>query len=218
MFFYQRRRMVRLIIIFIIFFAPVLLIDPHIQAQFKVIKGYLQDYFLIRLIDDSIDIIGNGGYQAIFCFFLFVIGLYLCKKNLAYAGKYGFFGVLTSGILVQILKHIIGRARPRFNDAYLFWGPSIKNGLNGFDSFPSGHTIGAFTLATIFSEAYPRAGVIFYGVAAFIGFWRLYDNSHFISDVFTGMVLGLIIGKWFINNYPMGKVKEDFKNGTQHNA
>lgn len=208
-YYYQMRRMGSALKIYFLFIIPTFLLDPYFQSGFKIIKEYLMNYTLILLIDRLMDIIGNGGYQAVLCLLFFVAGLYFRRKGLSYAGKYGFIGIVTSGILVQILKHLIGRARPVFDNAYLFWGPSIKNGLIGFDSFPSGHTIGAFTLATIFSEVYSKGKAIFYGLAVLIGFWRLYDNSHFLSDVFTGMVLGLMVGKWLVNRYPLRDVKED---------
>ncbi|MBI5184026.1 MAG: phosphatase PAP2 family protein [Nitrospinae bacterium] len=189
----------RLITTFLLSLVIFFFEDSYIQSQFKLIKEYIENYFFIRLIDSSIDIIGNGGYQAAFCIFLFAVGMLFRKKRLSYAGKYGLFSLLTASVIVQFLKHLIGRARPRLDNAYLFIGPSIKD---GFDSFPSGHAFGAFTLAVIFSNVYPRSGIIFYGIASTISLWRLYDNSHFLSDVFAGMFLGMIIGRWFLNKYP----------------
>jgi len=196
----------RLLIISLLFIPPAFLADTYIQSQFILIKEVLGHYPLIRLIDNSMDIIGNSGYQAIFCILLFIGGKYLYRKRVLYAGKYGLLSLLTSGVIVQTLKHLIGRARPWWgNNPYLFFGPNLKEGL---DSFPSGHTIGAFTLAAVFSGVYPRAGLILYGVATLIGFWRLYDNSHFLSDVIAGAFLGIVVGKLFLRRYPfMGEIE-----------
>lgn len=197
------------IFIFLFFIPIAFFADPYVQSQFIFIKQNLQNYLFMYLIDNSMDIIGNGGYQALFCLFLLILGKYLKKKNLFYSGKYGLIGLVTSGAIVQTLKHLIGRARPGFNEAYLFLGPNLKD---GFDSFPSGHTIGAFTIAVVFSNVYPRIGFLLYGIASFIGLWRLYDNSHFLSDVFTGALLGIIIGKWFIGRFPAEMEKYFSKN------
>lgn len=206
-------KMNRRLIILLLFIPPAFFIDPDIQSRFILIKENIQNYYFIRLIDNLMDIIGNGGYQAIFCGLLFIIGKYYYKENLSYFGKYGLFSLLTSSVIVQLLKHLIGRARPRVGEVYLFLGPTMKD---GFDSFPSGHTIGAFTLATIFSNVYPQAGWIIYSLAASIGLWRLYDNSHFLSDVFAGAFLGIVVGKLFLKYYPFKRKIEATEDESGH--
>ncbi len=65
------------------------------------------------------------------------------------------------------------------------------------NSFPSGHTQIAFTVATVLLWAFARAGklkwwgvVIILGVASLIGISRIYVGAHFPSDVLGGAVLG----------------------------
>jgi membrane-associated phospholipid phosphatase len=66
-------------------------------------------------------------------------------------------------------------------------------------SFPSGHTIAAFTVATIIARRYrnhrwvPWAA---YGLAGTIGFSRITLRAHFPSDVFLGGALGYAIARY----------------------
>ena len=56
--------------------------------------------------------------------------------------------------------------------------------------FPSGHTAGAFAVATIFSRRYgrwhPWVPWIAYPLAGLTGISRITDSAHFPSDVFVG--------------------------------
>jgi undecaprenyl-diphosphatase len=65
------------------------------------------------------------------------------------------------------------------------------------NSFPSGHTQIAFTVATVLLWAFARAGklkwwdvVIILGAASLIGVSRIYVGAHFPTDVLGGAVLG----------------------------
>ena len=93
------------------------------------------------------------------------------------AGTRVAFSLLLATIIVSILKRIIDRERPEFGR---------------FDSFPSGHTASAFTVAGPLLIYLRRYGAAFIAIAAFIGFSRLFRNSHHLSDVIAGAGLGLI--------------------------
>lgn len=59
-------------------------------------------------------------------------------------------------------------------------------------SFPSGHTIFVFALATIVYLHNKPAGRWFYVAAAFIGFARIYAGVHWPFDVVGGLMLGIL--------------------------
>ncbi len=66
----------------------------------------------------------------------------------------------------------------------------------GPGGFPSGHTIAAFAIATVFAERYRRhrwVPWVAYGLAGLVGFSRITLQDHFPSDVFAGAVLGYAI-------------------------
>ncbi len=66
----------------------------------------------------------------------------------------------------------------------------------GPGGFPSGHTIAAFSIATVFAERYRRHRWVPWvsnGLAGLVGFSRITTQAHFPSDVFAGAVLGYAI-------------------------
>lgn len=61
--------------------------------------------------------------------------------------------------------------------------------------FPSGHTSGAFSTATVFQVMYgPKVGVPMYALASLVAVSRVDSFKHFASDVLMGAVLGTVIG------------------------
>ena len=40
--------------------------------------------------------------------------------------------------------------------------------------------------------------ILAYGAASAVGFQRVYDDNHWLSDVFAGAVLGTLIGKTIV--------------------
>jgi membrane-associated phospholipid phosphatase len=78
---------------------------------------------------------------------------------------------------------------------------------SGFTSFPSGHTIAAFTLysllALILSGIRPIYGFFCAFFAILVGFSRIFLAQHFLTDVLGGVVFGLILGSlvWQIGKW-----------------
>ncbi len=71
----------------------------------------------------------------------------------------------------------------------------------GAGGFPSGHTVEAFSIATVFAERYHRhrwAPWMAYGLAGVVGFSRITRQAHFPSDVFVGAVLGYTIAHYVV--------------------
>lgn len=70
----------------------------------------------------------------------------------------------------------------------------------GHNSFPSGHTATAFMGAELVRIEYGRwYGIGAYGIAAGIGFMRMYNGRHWLHDVVAGAGTGILsarIGEW----------------------
>ncbi len=78
----------------------------------------------------------------------------------------------------------------------------LKNSFNAIRpdgaslSFPSGHTAFAFSGATLlaieYGENHPWVPYVAYGTASTVGFMRMANNRHYISDVLFGAGLGIL--------------------------
>jgi membrane-associated phospholipid phosphatase len=118
---------------------------------------------------------------------LIATGLISGDDRITRAGGRITAGLLTSGILVNLIKPI-GRTRPRFADnAYQF------TPLKGSYSFPSGHSAMAFALATGVSDEahFLPLSIGLYGAAALTGWSRMNDNRHWMTDALSGMLIGI---------------------------
>ena len=106
-------------------------------------------------------------------------------------------------ILAWVFKTATGRLRPEaippggnYADS---WFESYSSPLAGHGSFPSGHTIAAFSVATVFARRYGNhrwVPWVAYGTAGLIGFSRVPLQAHFPSDVFAGAAFGYVISRY----------------------
>lgn len=109
--------------------------------------------------------------------------------------------VLTSGMVVDILKMVVPRVRPRSADL-----AALRSGWTTFSagavapyadhaaeicSFPSGHAAIATATAAALCWRYPHGSPVFVAVAVAACGQRLVNGAHFPSDVAVGAALGL---------------------------
>lgn len=100
------------------------------------------------------------------------------------------------GLIVNATKYLVGRARPTDGKGAYDFQP-----FSGHDSFMSGHTTEAFTLAGVITEHYPAlwVKVTAYALAGTVGYARLNNNRHWTSDVLVGAVVGTYVGKTVVH-------------------
>ncbi len=101
--------------------------------------------------------------------------------------------VIVTAIATEGIKHLAGRARPFTNQGAYAFHP-LPGGIDRFKSLPSGHASLAFALFTPFAETYSRW---IYLVPASVAMGRVYQDKHWVSDVFAGGGIGLISGILF---------------------
>lgn len=112
--------------------------------------------------------------------------------------------VVDSGILAIVMKDVSRRLRPSdiapggdFSDTFF---RSPKTIIGAGSAFPSGHTILAFSVATVIARRYGRnhhwVPWVAYAMAGTIGFSRITLQSHFPSDVFLGAALGYSVARF----------------------
>ena len=105
---------------------------------------------------------------------------------------------VVSGLVTEMLKLLTHRSRPNKGEGpYKFDGPHWTSGNN---SFPSGHSTGAWAVATVFATEFKDHKYvpwIAYSLAAVTSWSRVYDEKHWGSDVVLGALIGYVTGKLF---------------------
>lgn len=134
-------------------------------------------------------------------------GVIANSHDLRRAGRRLMAAVAVSGLTEQVIKQLVGRARPNEGSGAFTFHPfsSLKDslGVQTRGSFPSGHATAAFAVATSLADDIrnPFATAALYTLAAGAAWSRIYDNRHWLSDTFVGAALGIttakvISGRW----------------------
>jgi membrane-associated phospholipid phosphatase len=109
-------------------------------------------------------------------------------------------------VVSTVLKGATRRLRPadilrtgNFSDN---WYDSKGSALRVNGSFPSGHTIAAFSVATIVARRYGSTHrwvpFVAYGMAGLVGISRLSLSAHYLTDVFVGGALGYTMSRYSV--------------------
>ncbi|MDE6024806.1 MAG: phosphatase PAP2 family protein [Lachnospiraceae bacterium] len=125
-------------------------------------------------------------------FLIAVAVLLMAFKPTRKTGIAAMLGLIINLLIVNVwLKNMIDRTRPYY----------MVEGLNSLlppqldSSFPSGHTSHAFAMAAvIWSTAEKKYGIAAIVLATMIAFSRLYLGVHYPSDVFAGVLIGILSG------------------------
>jgi len=116
---------------------------------------------------------------------VYLTGLFTDNPKLRRTGVLLISSAAASGLLQQISKRIIGRARPRINVGKSSFDSFHIDRVFNYDSFPSGHAMLGFTnayaIAKHFDSPWIRAGL--YSIGSIPGIARIIDRFHWISDV-----------------------------------
>lgn len=132
--------------------------------------------------------LGDGLFAVLLSLFFFFI-LKSRKSGLILLIAYA-----STGILAQIIKPILQSPRPKsfFYPAHLsFFMDDIIH--NGNTSFPSGHTVTAFAMATVLVMYTEKKWqqLLLLVLAILVGFSRIYLSQHFLTDVLAGSFIGV---------------------------
>ena len=94
------------------------------------------------------------------------------------------------------LKYLIQRQRPLL---FLEMASRFSKGPGEIldPSFPSGHAVYGFMMATLLTHWFPRYRVVFFILAGLIAWTRMYLGLHYPTDVIAGSLLGYGITKLF---------------------
>ena len=112
-----------------------------------------------------------------------------------------FLAIGLPGLILTVVKRLIGRARPLVEgspDPFIYrpLGWSVE-----YSSLPSGHAIDSFAAAMAIGLLWPRARPVMWTFAVAIAVSRVVLTAHFPSDVLAGAVAGvvgvLLVRDWF---------------------
>src|SRR5205814_5330383 len=107
-------------------------------------------------------------------------------------GLLGAEALIDSAIVVTALKEITQRGRP-------LSGRDRSEFFDGGSSFPSGHSIEAWSLAAVIANEYQHnraVQVAAYGIASAVSISRFTGEKHYLSDILVGSALGYGIGSY----------------------
>src|SRR6266702_6083329 len=158
--------------------------DTHIANAFENSRGQVRWGGRVSNIGASYTLIPivAGSY---------VYGAWRDNAKAREIGVLGTESLLDDLILAGVLKEAFRRNRPDEKDPGDFWG--------GGTSFPSGHAIQVWSIASLLAHEYkhkPIIAVTAYSLAGIVSASRIAARKHFASDVVTGGTMG-----WFIGRY-----------------
>lgn len=121
------------------------------------------------------------------------------------------------GLISHLMKYYIFSNSPRPH--LYFWGNKMIHYVEGVkinieNSFPSGHTLTAFYIFTFIAMlAFAKPVVnqfVLAGLAIISAYSRVYLAQHFVGDILTGAIMGIIFGLVFYKIYTKSKNKKIF--------
>jgi membrane-associated phospholipid phosphatase len=110
-----------------------------------------------------------------------------------------FLAIGVTGLVVTVIKRVVGRARPMIagDDVFLYkfflWRVE-------YASFPSGHATTAFAVAVAFGVLWPRLRLLLWTYAVMIALSRVIVTAHHPSDVLAGAIAG-VVGALLVRDY-----------------
>jgi membrane-associated phospholipid phosphatase len=126
-------------------------------------------------------VLGNTGVQAGGALAAYVIGRARHDARTTHVAGDLIRAQALNGVLTTGIKYTVRRERP---------------GHGKRSSFPSGHASSTFASAAVLQSHFGwKAGAPAYAVASFVGWTRVRDHVHWLSDVVMGAAIGTMAGR-----------------------
>jgi len=174
-----------------------------------LVLGILVDRPIVRLVHgldgaprDVVQAVSNLGQSTWWLLVSFGLFLYLryvaVWRAMAARALFVFTAVALSGIVANLIKILVGRARPKvmFRDEP-YYGLDPLSFDSAYHSFPSGHMATATALALAAWVLWPRGWPLWLAFAVAIGASRVLLGAHFPSDV-VGSAYITAITVWLV--------------------
>jgi membrane-associated phospholipid phosphatase len=136
---------------------------------------------------------------------MYTVGRLANSHRAADLGLHGTEALAVGDGLAALMKVVVGRQRPYADTTFNPYNWQFMRGLtrdDSYHSFPSGHSVAAFSVAAAVTAETSRwwpssrwlIGSAMYGGAGLVGVSRMYDNQHWASDVVVGAAIGIFAG------------------------
>ncbi len=187
----------RFIAVTLLIFSALVFLDVPVTMLAKLSPQWIKDPFIF------ITRIGDAEWILIPSLFIAVMGAILLRtgakffstptlKRWSVSAGFIFFVTAGPGLLANILKRIIGRARPlHLEELGQFHFQPVINDWT-FQSIPSGHTSTMFAFATGIMFLFPKLRWPAFILAALVGLSRIIVGVHYPTDIFAGLLFGII--------------------------
>ena len=121
----------------------------------------------------------------------YAIGLLTDNAHVRETGLLSGEALLDTLVVVEVLKVSVGRERPNVG------GGEAGSFFDGGASFPSGHAISSWALASVVAHEYrsKKVALVAYGLASVVSAARFAAREHFLSDLVAGGGMGWFIGR-----------------------
>ena len=107
-----------------------------------------------------------------------------------------FVSIAASGVIVDVLKIVFGRARPKllfqsdvYGFAWLMWRPDHW-------SFPSGHSATIVALTTALWFLWPQNQLFYILIAAIVCMSRVVVGAHYLADSLAGALIAILTTRY----------------------
>ncbi len=144
-----------------------------------------------RVVRDYGEFYGSPSNNYLATSGVYAVGLITKNEKLRRTGVLLISSATSAGLLQQVLKSVVGRARPLADLGKDTFDPF--NSSRNFHSFPSGHALLAFTNAYAigkqFKNPWVKAGI--YTLGAIPGISRVWDGQHYLSDMVFAFAISI---------------------------
>jgi membrane-associated phospholipid phosphatase len=137
---------------------------------------------------------------------LFGMGRYRGDGRATEAGILSGEALLDGVVVEQGMKLVFWRERPHMDDSR---GRFFQTGVGIDSSFPSSHSVLAWSSAAVIAEEYPSRWVQFgvYSMATGVSVTRVLGQEHFPSDVLVGSAAGWLVGHYVYRKHHRIRVR-----------
>jgi membrane-associated phospholipid phosphatase len=143
-----------------------------------------------------------GGVSALF----YLTGRMRHDERAKETGLLAAEALINSTLVSQAIKGISQRQRPEVDH-------SSGEFFDGGSSFPSGHAINSWAVATVIASEYgprhPAVRYAAYALASFVSVSRYTGRKHFLSDVLAGSAIGYGIGRYVYHRHHDASLDEE---------